>query len=152
MKEVVIHEPDYQVDGERLSQITRSVQNYSRIHNLKHLPSPIKVFFKYRPDHEIEHINDELEEVIADLSNTRDMHVLAAINRYPVLVVKAHTRPFERRWLNVLSAIIVPVGIFFYLRMWRFRLRLYRDLRVIKQTNDVLCVHLRDSYGSTWKA
>ena len=152
MKEVVIHEPDYRADREQLLQITRSVQDYSRMHHLKHLPSPIKVFFKYHPDHEIERINDELESVITDLSNTRDMHVLAAINRYPVLVVKAHARPFERRWLNVLSAIIVPVGIFFYLRMWRFRLRLYRDLRVIKQTNDVLCVHLRDSYGSTWKA
>jgi lipopolysaccharide export system permease protein len=51
------------------------------------------------------------------------------------MAVKAHTRPFERRWMNILSAIIVPVGAFFYFRMWRFRLRLYRDLKTIRQTN-----------------
>ena len=27
------------------------------------------------------------------------------------------------------------MGLFFYLRMWRFRLRLLKDLRVVKQTN-----------------
>lgn len=151
MKEVIIHDPDYGSDRERLLQITHNVQDYSRIHHLRHLPNPIKVFFKYSPDHEIERISEELESVIADLSNTRDNHVLSAINRYPVLVVKAHTRPFERRWLNELAAVLVPVGIFFYFRMWRFRLRLYRDLRIIKQTNDVLCVHLRDSYLKTGK-
>ena len=48
---------------------------------------------------------------------------------------KAHTRPFEQKWLNIVAAIIVPVGIVLYLRMWRFRLRLYRDLNVIRQSN-----------------
>ena len=38
--------------------------------------------------------------------------------------------------MNVVAAIIVPVGLFLYLRMWRFRLRLMRDLKVIRQTND----------------
>jgi lipopolysaccharide export system permease protein len=37
--------------------------------------------------------------------------------------------------MNIAAAIIVPVGIFLYLRMWMFRLRLYRDLRTIKQTD-----------------
>ena len=37
--------------------------------------------------------------------------------------------------LNILAAIIVPVGIVLYLRMWRFRIRLYRDLNTIKQSN-----------------
>ena len=36
---------------------------------------------------------------------------------------------------NILAAIIVPVGIVLYLRMWRFRIRLYRDLNTIKQSN-----------------
>ena len=48
----------------------------------------------------------------------------------------AHTRPFERKWLNIMAAIIFPLGIVLYIRMWRFRLRLYRDLRVIKRTNE----------------
>ena len=61
--------------------------------------------------------------------------MLHLINQYPVLMLKAHTRPFDKRWLNILAAVIVPAGIFFYLRMWRFRLRLLHDLKVIRYTD-----------------
>ena len=84
----------------------------------------------------IEDISERLEAVIEDLSNTRDKKILTLLNDYPYMAVKAHTRPFERKWLNVVSAIIVPVGMFLYFRMWRFRLRLMRDLRAVKHTND----------------
>ena len=93
------------------------------------------MFFKYQPDHEIERINEELEKVIEDLSNTKNRVILHNLNLYPILATKAHTRPFEQKWLNIVAAIIVPVGIVLYLRMWRFRLRLYRDLNVIRQSN-----------------
>ena len=74
--------------------------------------------------------------VIEDLSNTRNRIILAEVNQYPILITRAHTRPFEYRWLNIISAIIIPVGLFLYCRMWGFRLRLYRDLKTIKQTNE----------------
>lgn len=134
-KEVVIEPPRYKLDNETLLQINGEVMEYSRRHNLKSLPNLIKVFFKYEEDHDIEAISDKLEKVIRDLSNTRDKQVMHLINQYPVLAVKAHTRPFDRRWMNIVAAIIVPVGIFTYLRMWRFRLRLLRDLKVIRYTN-----------------
>ena len=134
-KEVVIEPPHYKQDNETLLQINGEVMEYSRRHNLKSLPNFIKVFFKYEEDHDIEAISDKLEKVIRDLSNTRDKQVMHLINQYPVLAVKAHTRPFDRRWMNIVAAIIVPVGIFTYLRMWRFRLRLLRDLKVIRYTN-----------------
>ncbi len=134
-KEVVIEPPRYKQDNETLLQINGEVMEYSRRHNLKSLPNFIKVFFKYEEEHDIEAISDKLEKVIRDLSNTRDKQVMHLINRYPVLAVKAHTRPFDRRWMNIVAAIIVPVGIFTYLRMWRFRLRLLRDLKVIRYTN-----------------
>ncbi|MBP8038423.1 MAG: hypothetical protein KAY47_02650, partial [Prevotella sp.] len=54
----------------------------------------------------------------------------------PVVSVKAHTRPFERKWMNITSAVLVPLGVFFYFRMLMFRLRLLHDLKTIKQTND----------------
>ena len=134
-KEVVIEPPRYKQNNETLLQINGEVMEYSRRHNLKSLPNLIKVFFKYEEDHDIEAISDKLEKVIRDLSNTRDKQVMHLINQYPVLAVKAHTRPFDRRWMNIVAAIIVPVGIFTYLRMWRFRLRLLRDLKVIRYTN-----------------
>ena len=138
-KEVIITDPDYQADAEKLERINQDITLYNKEHKLVHLPNVINVFFKYEPDHEIERINAELEEVIEDLTNTANKYILHDMSQYPVLSVKAHTRPFERKWLNIIAAIIFPVGTLLYLRMWRFRLRLFRDLKVISQTNtDIL--------------
>lgn len=134
-KEVIISDPDYRKDAEILQQITEGITEYARIHSLRKLPNPIKVFFRYEPDHRIENISEIMENTIEDLSNTRDKLILAEINHYPILDIKAHTRPFERKWLNIMAAIILPLGLFFYFRMVRFRFRLYRDLVVIKETN-----------------
>lgn len=138
-KEVIITDPDYQADAEKLERINQDITLYNKEHKLVHLPNVINVFFKYEPDHEIERINAELEEVIEDLTNTANKYILHDMNQFPVLSAKAHTRPFERKWLNIIAAIIFPVGTLLYLRMWRFRLRLFRDLKVISQTNtDIL--------------
>ena len=134
-KEVIINEPQYAADAQMLRQVSASVVAYAEEHNLKSPPNVLNVFFKYQPDHEIERISQQLEAVIEDLSNTRDRQVLHDINCYPVLAVKAHTRPFERRWLNIASAFLVPLGVFLYCRMWRFRLRLYHDLQVVRSTD-----------------
>ena len=136
MKEVIIETPDYRADADELGRISAEIRSYADEHNLLMAPNVISVFFKYTPDHVIEDISERLEAVIEDLSNTRDKKILTLLNDYPYMAVKAHTRPFERKWLNVASAIIVPVGLFLYLRMWRFRLRLMRDLRAVKHTND----------------
>ena len=134
-KEVIIEEPKYTEDAQRLEKLNSDIYIYNKVHELKKLPNFINVFFKYQPDNEIERISDELENVIEDLTNTRNKVILHNLNLYPILATKAHTRPFERQWLNILAAIIVPVGIVLYLRMWRFRIRLYRDLNTIKQSN-----------------
>ncbi len=143
-KEVIINDPIYPEDAVRLQQITQKIRIYSKEHNLKTAPNIIKVFFKYRPDHEIERINQLLETVIEDLSNTKDKQILKDLNSYPVLAVKAHTRPFERKWMNVIGGVFLPTGIFFYLRMWRFRLRLLRDLRIIMQTNSEIINRIQE--------
>lgn len=137
-KEVIINDPDYAGDAEKLARINEEISAYAHEHNLLMAPSVVKVFFKYSPDHVIEDINARMEAVIEDLSNTKDKHVLALLNEYPYMAVKSHTRPFEHKWLNIAAAVVVPVGLFLYFRMWRFRLRLFRDLRVVKQTNDGL--------------
>lgn len=137
-KEVIIHDPNYADDSNRLLQISKDIHAYNSKHNLRSAPNIVSVFFRYQPDHEIERISTEMENIIEDLGNTRDKVILSAINRYPMLAVKAHTRPFEKKWLNVLSAVILPLGIFFYLRMWRFRARLYRDLKQIIEANEMI--------------
>ena len=135
-KEVIINDPDYRRDADRLSVMSHQVRAYAYGHHLMRMPNVINVFFRYQPDHEIERISAELEEIIEDLSNTRDRFIMAYLNQYPIVSEKAHTRPFERKWMNITAAIILPVGIFLYLRMWRFRLRLLTDLRKIRITNE----------------
>lgn len=142
-KEVIINDPVYHEDALQLRQITQEIRTYSKEHNLRTAPNVIKVFFKYQPDHEIERINQSLETVIEDLSNTRDKQILKDLSAYPVLAVKAHTRPFEHKWMNVVAGVFLPAGIFIYLRMWRFRLRLLRDLRTIMQTNSDIITRIQ---------
>lgn len=137
-KEVIIEDPNYLEDRQSLLNMNTDIRRYAEEHRLKSLPNVVQTFFRYQPDHEVERISNELEGVIEDLTNTRDRALLSELNNYPVLAVKAHTRPFERKWLNIVSAIIIPLGLFFYLRMWRFRIRLLRDLRQIVQTNDAV--------------
>ena len=134
-KEVIIEDPDYLKDATDLQRLSEEVTTYAHAHKLMLPPNIIKVFFKYEPDHEIERISEEMETVIEDLGNTKDKHIISMLNHYPVVSTKAHTRPFERRWMNIMAFILIPIGAFLYIRMWSFRLRLLRDLRTIKQTN-----------------
>ena len=143
-KEVIIHDPDYTADAETLAKMNEDITLYNKEHHLKKLPNIIKVFFKYQPDHEIERINKELETVIEDLSNTRNKFILHDLNLYPILSPKAHTRPFERRWLNIAAAVIVPIGVVLYIRMWRFRLRLYKDLKIVMATNSDIITRTKE--------
>ncbi len=135
-KEVIIEDPDYLLDAKRLEEVNTQIRLYSEEHKLLRLPNPIKVFFKASDDHEIERIDEVLEATIEDLSNTRDKLILTELNHYPVLMTRAHTRPFSRKWMNIVTGLLLPVGLFFYLRMWRFRLRLYRDLHDIRQASN----------------
>ena len=135
-KEVIIEDPKYLDDVAMLEEINANIAQYSEEHSLLRLPNPIKVFFKYSDDHEIERIDEKLEATIEDLGYTRDRLILTELNNYPILMTRAHTRPFSRKWMNIVTAIILPLGIFFYLRMWRFRLRLYKDLHSIRNTSN----------------
>jgi putative permease len=141
-KEVVINEPDYGRDAELLSEVTERAQAYAEAHKLKTAPNVKRVFFEYQTDNEMEEINRLLETAIDDLGNTRDKTILNLLNEYPIMSVKAHTRPFNRQWLNVVAAILVPVGLVLYIRMWRFRLRLLKDLRVVVQNNNQIVAQI----------
>ena len=137
-KEVIINEPNYRRDADLLAEMSQQIATYSQEHRLTSAPNVFEVFFKYQPDHVIERLDEQLEAIIEDLGNTKDKVIMTELNNYPVLSNKAHTRPFDRQWMNAVAAAVVPVGLFLYFRMWRFRLRLHRDLKVIRQTNEVV--------------
>jgi len=137
-KEVIIEDPSYPADAEILHRISQEAETYDKQHHLLRAPSVIRTFFKYEPDHAIERICEELEKVVEDLSNTRDKVILNALNMLPIMSDKAHTRPFEKKWLNIMAAIIFPLGALLYVRMWRYRLRLHRDLKAVQNAAEII--------------
>ncbi len=135
-KEVIIEDPRYEEDAAMLTEINTQIADYSEHHKLLHWPNPINVFFHAGDDQEIEAISERLEETIEDLGYTRDRLILTELNHYPILATHAHTRPFRKKWMNVVTGLLLPVGVFFYIRMLRFRLRLRKDLRTIRHTSE----------------
>lgn len=138
LKEVVIYPPHYEESKEKLRYLDGLFDDYLKRKKLLRLPNPIKVFFKYQNDHEIERLSEQLEEVVQDLANTRRSRIIAYLNQLPILSAKAHTRPFDRKRYNVLAAICFPLGIILYIRMWRFRLRLANDIKKLIVTNKLI--------------
>lgn len=141
-KTVIIETPDYAADRQRLEEITREVEAYDQTHKLKSPPNFINVFFKYKPDHKMERIGEMMEKTIEDLGNASDRKIINLLNEYPIIMVRSHTRPFEHKWMNIAAAVIVPAGLFFYFRMWRFRLRLMKDLKKTVSTNNAVVKRL----------
>ena len=145
-KEVIIEDPDYQTDSTKLAAISAQAANYMEDHKLLRWPNPIEVFFRPGNDQEIATLNDELEATIENLSYSRDKRVIMLLNRYPIIAPNAHTRPFRRKWLNIITGLFLPTGIFFYFRMIRFRFRLYKDLQNIQRTNGKLISRIEELY------
>lgn len=138
-KEVIIDNPDYSTLPERLQALSAECREYSDKHRLIVPPNPLRIFLRNRPDVAVENISDKMEALLEELGNTRDSILIGMVNEYPILSVSAHTSPFSKRWKNLVSGLILPLGIILYLRIWRFRRRLYRDIKKIEKNNNNIC-------------
>ena len=143
-KEVIIHTPAYRDNAETLEQISAACEEYLRTHRLKGLPNYIKIFTSNKHDDAIADLSQQMETVIEELSNTKDPVLLNLMNNYPFLWVKSHKSPFENRWLNALLGIVLPAGVLVYLNIWRFRIRLEKDLKTIIKTNGQIVERIKD--------
>lgn len=81
---------------------------------------------------------ERLDAAVDELANSRDNYILATLNEVPILVPDAHTRPFRNPKLNRVVGIFFPVGIFFWFRIWRYRLRLWHDLQQLQKQTDFI--------------
>lgn len=134
-KEVIIEDPDYARIDKDLDALCQECEDYMRTHRLDRLPNYVRIFTNNEKDSHIRELSDKLESLVEELGNSKDYRVLQITNTYPVLLTNAHKSPFSNRWLNILVGIAVPVGLFFYLRIWRFGLRLHKDLQQIVTTS-----------------
>ena len=134
-KEVIIEDPNYARIVTDLDEVSKQCQAYLSQHSLNAVPNYYKVFTNHGHDDKIASISDQLEALIEELSNSKDGPLLNLMNNYPILSTKAHKSPFDNRWLNLLAGIIIPVGLFYYIRIWHFSKRLDKDLKTITKTN-----------------
>ena len=140
-KEVIIHDPDYvRLSGE-LQALSDSCRAYAGRHHLKRMPNYFRLWTDTAEDQEVEEINTRMESFIEEMSNTKSPRLIGVLNNYPVIPVRAHVRPFRSYWLNVACGLCVPVGLFFFFRIWAFRIRLAKDMeRIIKADADAVYV------------
>lgn len=144
-KEVIIHDPDYARIPAELEALSADCRTYAERKALKRAPNYFKLWLSDGEDEAVEGINERLEELVDELSNTRSITLLTALNTYPILSVHAHTRPFRNYWLNLLCGLVFPVGLFFYFRIWAFRIRLSKDMeRIVKTNEDVIRIIKRN--------
>ena len=134
-KEVIIEDPDYAKIYSDITDISRRCQEYLDTHRLGSAPNYYRIFFVDGPSNAIAEISEKTETVIEELSNSKDGPILNLLNYYPILSTQAHKSPSDLRWLNIILGVCIPVGLFFYFRIWMFGLRLEKDLNKIIQNN-----------------
>lgn len=135
LKEVILDNPDYDSMPAKLHDLTDQCMAYRKRHSLKSMPNYFSLWMTDRHDNEIEKINANMEKIIEELSNTKSSILLNALESYPIIPAHAHTRPFHEYWLNIAAGIIIPIGVFFMIRIWAFRIRLSNDLSRIMENN-----------------
>lgn len=133
-KEVIISTPDYAAELSLVDHLSEDCLRYIKAHKLPFAANYFNTFFKIAEKDSILQLQEEQEGLIERLSNSRDLHLLNALSKYPEIYTNAHTA-FHRRWLNVLSGIVFPVGIILWFRIWKYRIQLFRDLKDIEKCN-----------------
>lgn len=137
-KEVIIHTPDYTRIYQDLDKLCQECETYGANHKLLGPPNYYQVFTNNKHDDAIKEISLQMEGLVEEMSNTKDGVLLNLLNNYPFLSVKAHKSVSDNRWLNLLIGIIVPAGLLIWLNIWRYRVRLDKDLKtIVKNSRDI---------------
>ncbi len=153
VKDVVINDPDYATLPRRMQQLIQECHTYATRKHLLSIPSYPKLFFSFHKDTDISEIKQELETLVEELHNSKDAAIITYINQLPILSATAHTRPFANRKRNIAAGILLPVGLILYFRIWRYRLRLARDIKQIETIfNKIIKRINKQQYGASNKA
>ncbi len=137
-KEVIINDPDYTTLPQRLGELSEFCVECRKTMHLRRIPNYIDIFFSEGQDKHAAMLSERVEALVDELHNSRDNVIIMYINEYPVINPSAHTRPFDSKRLNMIVGLFLPLGILFFLRIWRYRLRLRLDLRNIERINTLI--------------
>jgi lipopolysaccharide export system permease protein len=137
-KEVIIEEPDHEAELKTLEGIVERCREYIKTEHLPYAPNYIKLWFRPVRSDEVSDISHDLEECLANLSNSRNVKVLTYMSNYPEMYATAHLSPFRKRGINIAVGVLFPIGLILAWRIWRFRIMLYHDMRQIEKTTEQL--------------
>lgn len=138
MKEVIIDPPAYPKLKGELADLNEACRNYAKKSHLLKPPSYFRIFWKSTEDSEVARISEKMDSLIEQLANSRNRIIIGELNEMPILIADAHTSPFGSRWRNIATGILFPIGIFFFFRIWRYRIRLLKDMRQIIHCSDII--------------
>lgn len=143
-KEVIIEEPDDKLCSDKLQVIAGESSNLSSIGLFNGLPNYLNLFFRDVDSSHLDTFGDGIEEVINELSNSRDKVVLNMINKIPIMPVYGIEPPFKKAWFNRVVGVVLPLGLLFYLRAWFFSIYLKKHINTITEVTSELAVYLKE--------
>lgn len=144
-KDVVIDDPDRSACLDSLALIKESSERLERSSLLNSIPNYRALFFGQVDSSDLSGLNDELENLVTELGNSRDRMVIEMLNGFPILQIHGVQPPFAKTWCNRLTGIIFPIGILFEIRAWLFTRKLKRQMRKTSENANKLIDYITDS-------
>lgn len=144
-KDVVIDDPDRNACLDSLASIKESSERLERSSLLNSIPNYRALFFGQVDSSDLSGLNDELENLVTELGNSRDRMVIEMLNGFPILQIHGVQPPFAKTWCNRLTGIIFPIGILFEIRAWLFTRKLKRQMRKTSENANKLIDYITDS-------
>ena len=131
IKDIIINAPDYKKCYSILEDIYNNAHKYRKENRIKSILSVKKIFFNEN-DYSICELNDRLEYVIEELSNSNKRNILIMLNELPILRPKTISSPFKKRWQNILLFVLLPLNLIVYIRSIRGKVKLATDLTKVE--------------------
>lgn len=138
LKEVIIEDPDYTADYKILDEISHECRELSSKFRPNKLPNPVKIFFSEDVETPIERLSDKLESLVEEMGNSKNRKVIQLLNGFPIMMVGELRSPIKKRWINILTVVLFPIGIILYLRSCKFHRQISRDLIKIRNNSRTL--------------
>lgn len=132
-KEVILTPPDWDADRRLAVAVRRDLEAYPGKKRLWLPPNYFTLFFRHRPDEIAKRLVNNVEALVEDLNNSTSPQILSVLGDMPVLYESGTCSPFAHRRVNWVLAVLFPLGLVVWLRVWRFRFRLARDLRQLRK-------------------
>lgn len=137
-KDVIIEEPDPEHCLMLLTDVRDHASAVLEQGRVGKIPGYVDLFFRQQPDPELDLVGNELEDLVVEMSNSRDHAELELLNELPIMSIYGVEKPFDARWMNILAGCVLPLGLIFEIRAWLFSRKLKRQLKTCVSVTDRL--------------